>query len=90
MQGDDGKFYLIDYGISKILPKNGIKSADRKGFVGTPRYASISAHLGIDQGPKNDLESFFYVIAQFYLKVLPWMGLPLTPSRTDNILKLKS
>ena len=27
----------------------------KKGFIGTPRYASVAAHQGLAQGPKDDI-----------------------------------
>lgn len=43
MKTKEGKLYLIDYGLAKILP---IRRATCKvkGFIGTPRYASVRAH----------------------------------------------
>ena len=41
--------YLIDFGLSKYFKdSNGlhIPQSDKKGIIGTARYASISAHLG--------------------------------------------
>ena len=46
-----------------------------KGFIGTPRYASLQAHNNIYQSKKDDLESLMYLIAFLYLKKLPWMAL---------------
>ena len=46
--------YIIN--ISKSPPK------DNKPFLGTTRYASISAHQGHELSRKDDLESLAYVI----------------------------
>lgn len=35
---------------------------DKVPFVGTSRYASISAHKGFELGRKDDLESLLYVM----------------------------
>lgn len=35
---------------------------DKQPFVGTSRYASISAHKGFELGRKDDLESLLYVM----------------------------
>ena len=52
-----------------------IKQKPRRGFIGTPRYASISAHQGIEQTPKDDLESLMYVLGYIWKKKCPWMNL---------------
>lgn len=57
--------YLIDYGISKIFldsKGNHIKFNSDKPFLGTTRYASISAHKGFELSRKDDLESLGYVL----------------------------
>jgi serine/threonine protein kinase len=46
-QGNE--IFLIDFGISKNFRDkegNHLGFVQNKGFVGTPRYASISAHQG--------------------------------------------
>lgn len=43
--------YLIDYGLSKkYVDTNGAHIAylEKKGLVGTARYTSVNAHLGIE------------------------------------------
>lgn len=43
-----------------------------KTFMGTPRYASLAAHLGYEIARKDDLESLFFVILYFLRGSLPW------------------
>ena len=43
MRGKNGRLYLIDFGLAKELPLRSGKSHIR-GFIGTPRYASVRAH----------------------------------------------
>ena len=87
--------YLIDYGLSKrYKDKNSgqhIPYRENKQLVGTVRYASINAHLGIEQSRRDDLEGIGYVLVYFYLGRLPWQnktdkGKPLTQKITEKKL----
>ncbi|CAD8104826.1 unnamed protein product [Paramecium sonneborni] len=70
--------YLIDFGLAKYFKdSNGqhITLSDKKGIIGTARYASIAAHQGLEQSRKDDLESLAYVLIYLNLGKLPWMNL---------------
>nr|XP_020732418.1 casein kinase I-like [Odocoileus virginianus texanus] len=73
------KLFLIDFGLAKKYrdPSTGQHIRHRKGksVTGTPLYASISAHLGIQQSRRDDMESLGYVLMYFNRGSLPWQGL---------------
>lgn len=50
-------------------------NSKKRGFIGTPRYASLAAHNGCAQKPKDDIESLLYVLGTIYMKKAPWFQL---------------
>lgn len=77
--------FIIDFGLSKRYrhPKTRQHIAYREGknLTGTPRYASINNHLGVEQCRRDDMESIGYVLVYFARGCLPWQGLKANTKR---------
>lgn len=100
-RNQDREIYIIDFGLAKKYVQEGkhIVYRDKKsGLTGTPRFASINSHLGIEQSRRDDLESLAYVLVYLSRGTLPWIGLggkkrvrsnDDVPNRHEMILRVK-
>jgi len=70
--------HIIDFGLSKRYKEKSsgqhIAYRENRNLVGTARYASINAHLGIEQSRRDDIESIGFVLVYFLIGRLPWQS----------------
>ena len=87
--------YAIDFGLAKKYcdPKTGqhVPYRENKSLTGTARYASVNAHLGLEQSRRDDLEGLLYVLVYFLKGELPWMGVVARtkPEKYNKIMEKK-
>lgn len=73
--------YMVDFGLCKRYRDANTKLLvpykQATSMVGTIRYSSINAHLGIDQSRRDDLQCVCYLLIYFLKGELPWQKIPL-------------
>jgi len=82
LQNNSSLVFVVDFGLTKpyrsfrtgqhVQQKEG---AAKKDLVGTARYASSNAHLGLELSRRDDLESLGYVLVYLAKGILPWQGI---------------
>ncbi|CAB3403413.1 unnamed protein product [Caenorhabditis bovis] len=81
--------YILDFGIARkfLNEKNELKTPrESVGFKGTIRFAPLACHRGIELGPKDDCESWFYLLLDLIVAPgLPWRKI----SDKNEVMKCK-
>lgn len=74
---DDARHvHLIDFGLAKKYVDRGhIEFQSSRPFLGTQRYASINAHLGVQHSRRDDLMSLGYTLLWALRGRLPWQDM---------------
>jgi casein kinase 1 len=71
--------YLIDFGLCKrvIDPSTKVHIPIRtgKGLTGTPRFASVFTHDGLQHSMRDDIEALGYMLLYLALGELPWQDI---------------
>ena len=84
--------YIIEFGLAKKYRDSRTHThipLGKRDLRGTAPYASINAHLGIEQSRRDDLEALVYVWLYFLLGKLPWQGKLDEKQRVQRYLEMK-
>ncbi|KAG0698962.1 kinase-like domain-containing protein [Suillus ampliporus] len=69
--------FIIDFGIMKMYwnttTSDHVPFCHGQSLSGTPAFASINNHLGVEPGRRDDLESLTYMLIYFLRGSLPWL-----------------
>ncbi|KAK2158871.1 hypothetical protein LSH36_162g03098 [Paralvinella palmiformis] len=94
---NENNLFLIDFGHAKkfvsgsfVVPRRN-SFALTKAVVGTPRFISLHAHLGHEEGPRDDLEALGYILVYLARGRLPWQGIKAhcMPEKLNRIAEIK-
>jgi len=84
--------FIIDFSIAKeFWNMSGVHIPFRQGqrLTGTPAFASINNHLGVEPGCRDDLKSLTYMLIYFLQGSLPWLTSDQEKLSSASILERK-
>ncbi|KAG1740802.1 kinase-like domain-containing protein [Suillus paluster] len=85
--------FIIDFGIAKeywdTATRVHIPFCQNQRLTGTPAFASINNHLGVDPGHCDDLESLTYMLIYLLCGSLPWLNSDHKKLSSSSILERK-
>ncbi|KAG1906130.1 kinase-like domain-containing protein [Suillus fuscotomentosus] len=85
--------FIIDFGVAKEFwdTSTSVHIPFRQGrrLTGTPAFASINNHLGVEPGRCDDLESLTYMLIYFLQGSLPWLTSDEEKLSSSSILECK-
>ncbi|KAG1746984.1 putative casein kinase 1 [Suillus occidentalis] len=85
--------FIIDFGIAKefwnMTTSVHIPFHQGQRLTGTPAFASINNHLGVEPGHRDNLESLTYMLIYFLQGSLPWLISDEEKLSSSSILKCK-
>eukprot|EP01128_Nolandella_sp_AFSM9_P011653 TRINITY_DN84_c0_g2_i1.p1 TRINITY_DN84_c0_g2~~TRINITY_DN84_c0_g2_i1.p1 ORF type:complete len:529 (+),score=63.95 TRINITY_DN84_c0_g2_i1:127-1713(+) len=82
------KVYLIDFGLANFYIENGMHVAYKEDapFRGTHRYASLNAHMKVEQSRRDDLEGLGHVLIYFLKGGLPWQNVDCSRKKRRKVI----
>ncbi|KAG1842710.1 kinase-like domain-containing protein [Suillus tomentosus] len=85
--------FVVDFGIAKkywnAATETHIPFRQGRHLTGTPAFASINNHLGLEPGRRDDLESLSYMLIYFIRGTLPWLTSSHEKLSSSDILERK-
>jgi len=70
--------HIIDFGVAKryrdLVTGSHIPFVHARRLTGTPAFTSVSSHLGVQLGRRDDVESLAYLLIYLLRGSLPWFG----------------
>ncbi|KAG1842469.1 casein kinase I isoform delta [Suillus tomentosus] len=86
--------YIINFGVAKeycdVSTRLHVPFRHNRRFTGTPAFASINSHLGVELGRRDDLESLTYMLIYFLRGSLPWLTSDHEKLSNSSILERKA
>jgi serine/threonine protein kinase len=85
--------FIIDFGIAKeywdTATRVHIPFRQNQCLTGTPAFASINNHLGVDPGRRDDLELLTYMLIYLLRGSLPWLTSDHEKLSSSSVLERK-